>query len=78
MSLGKPLLTAEHHYQDIFCTTGSEKKSPSLPQAYTHSIEAIRTLLQARQDYSMYDAYAKEKSNLLPTQPIWVQTVKYR
>ena len=39
-----------------------------------HNGGKIRATLQARQDYSRYDAHAKEKSNLLPTQPIWVQT----
>ena len=35
--------------------------------------EAVRASLQSRQDYSRYDAHAKEKSSLLPTQLIWVE-----
>ena len=38
-----------------------------------HNSEAVRASLKARQDYSRYDAHSKEKPDLLPTQPIWVQ-----
>ena len=33
-----------------------------------HNNEAIITSLQARQDYCKFDAYVKERSNLLPIQ----------
>ena len=35
--------------------------------------EAIRASLQSRQDYSRYDAHAKELPQLLPTQPVRLQ-----
>ena len=38
-----------------------------------HNSEAVRASLKARQDYSRCDAHSKEKPDLLPTQPIWVQ-----
>ena len=38
-----------------------------------HNSEAIRASPKDRHDYSRYDAHSKEKHDLLPTQPIWVQ-----
>ena len=38
-----------------------------------HNSEAVRASLKSRQDYSRYDAYSKEKHDLLPTKPIWLQ-----
>ena len=38
-----------------------------------HNSEAVTASLKARQDYSRYNAHSKEKPDLLPTQPIWVQ-----
>ena len=36
------------------------------------TVKKIKSSVQAWQDYSRYDAHAKE-SNLFSTQPIWVQ-----
>ena len=38
-----------------------------------HNNEAVRASLQSRQDSPRYDAKAKERSTLLPTQPVQVQ-----
>ena len=35
--------------------------------------EVVRASLQSRQDFCRYNAQAKERSTLLPTQPVWVQ-----
>ena len=40
-----------------------------------HNSEAVRASLKAIQDHSRYDAHSKEKPDLLPMQPIWVQDV---
>ena len=38
-----------------------------------HNNEAVRAYLQSRQDFPRYDAQGKERSTLLPTQPVCIQ-----
>ena len=72
-SFKQPQSTAIYSHQQTFSSADTLKTTFPAIIRPPHNSEAVRASLKARQDYSRYNAHSKEKPNLLPTQPIWVQ-----